>query len=250
VRFPARSSAWFGMSGRLIDENIGRGVAIPASRPHALSTASDLVRGAVASSEDSSRMAALAAMPSTRRCSPHRYWSTSATAAAASSSPASGPPRTSLTTGTTAAPTSSPSSAATATDSPPAPAQVRQARPPTTPGPCCGSWPSRPTPTSHPSHDGCSVPSPCDEVESRVQDGTRSDHRADQFRPEPEQGECGMSGSNVIEQVLYTPEEAAEALRLGRSKVYDSCAPAPSARSRSADRVASRSLPYVSSSTR
>ena len=30
-----------------------------------------------------------------------------------------------------------------------------------------------------------------------------------------------MSSSNVVEHVLYTPEEAAEALRLGRSKVYD-----------------------------
>ena len=30
-----------------------------------------------------------------------------------------------------------------------------------------------------------------------------------------------MSSSNVAEHVLYTPEEAAEALRLGRSKVYD-----------------------------
>ena len=30
-----------------------------------------------------------------------------------------------------------------------------------------------------------------------------------------------MSTTKTVEHVLYTPEEAAEALRLGRSKVYD-----------------------------
>ena len=145
---------------------------------------------------------------------------TSATAAAASSSPASGPPRTSPTTATTAAPTSSPSSAATPTAEP-REFGNRDAGDRQRPGGAVGAGqadrPRRPTPVP----PAAPLHRPRHPMARRVPHRPRSDRRGNQLTAEPAKGECGMSSSNVVEHVLYTPEEAAEALRLGRSKVYD-----------------------------